>query len=82
MAIYHLSAKVISRAAGRSSVAAAAYRTAGRLRDDRQGLEHDYSRKGGVVHSEIMAPENAPDWMRDRDQLWNAVEAVEKRRDA
>lgn len=82
VAIYHLSAKVISRAGGRSSVAAAAYRTAGRLRDDRQGLEHDYSRKGGVVHSEIMAPENAPDWMRDRDQLWNAVEAVEKRRDA
>lgn len=82
MAIYHLSAKVISRAGGRSSVAAAAYRTAGRLRDDRQGLEHDYSRKGGVVHSEIMAPENAPDWMCDRGQLWNAVEAVEKRRDA
>ncbi len=50
--------------------------------DNRQGLEHDYSRKRGVVHSEIMAPENAPDWMRDRDQLWNAVEAVEKRRDA
>lgn len=82
MAIYHLSAKVISRAGGRSSVAAAAYRTAGRLHDDRQGLEHDYSRKGGVVHSEIMAPENAPDWMRDRNQLWNAVEIVEKRRDA
>jgi hypothetical protein len=82
VAIYHLSAKVISRAGGRSSVAAAAYRTAGRLRDDRQGLEHDYSRKGGVVHAEIMAPENAPDWMRDRDQLWNAIEAVEKRRDA
>jgi ATP-dependent exoDNAse (exonuclease V) alpha subunit len=50
--------------------------------DNRQGLEHDYSRKRGVVHSEIMAPENAPHWMRDRDQLWNAVEAVEKRRDA
>ena len=82
MAIYHFSAKVISRAGGRSSVAAAAYRTAGRLRDDRQGVEHDYSRKDGVVHSEIMAPENAPDWMRNRDQLWNAVEAVEKRRDA
>ena len=82
MAIHHVSATVINRAGGRSSVAAAAYRTAGRLRDDRQGLEHDYSRKGGVVHSEMMAPENAPDWMRDRDQLWNAVEAVEKRRDA
>lgn len=82
MAIYHLSAKVISRAGGRSSVAAAAYRTAGRLHDDRQGLEHDYSRKGGVVHSEIMVPQNAPDWMRDRSQLWNAVEIIEKRRDA
>lgn len=82
MAIYHLSAKVISRAGGRSSVAAAAYRTAGRLHDDRQGLEHDYSRKGGVIHSEVMAPENAPDWMHDRSQLWNAVEIVEKRRDA
>lgn len=82
MAIYHLSAKVISRAGGRSSVAAAAYRSGGRLRDNRQGMEHDYSRKGGVVHTEIMAPGTAPDWMRDRDQLWNAVEAVERRRDA
>jgi hypothetical protein len=82
VAIYHLSAKVISRAGGRSSVAAAAYRAAGRLRDDRQCLEHDYSRKGGVVHAEIMAPATAPDWMRDRDRLWNAVEVVEKRRDA
>lgn len=82
VAIYHLSAKVISRAGGRSSVAAAAYRSGGRLHDARQGVEHDYSRKGGVVHSEIMAPANAPKWMRDRDQLWNAVEAVEKRRDA
>lgn len=82
MAIYHLSAKVISRAGGRSSVAAAAYRSGGRLRDNRQGVEHDYSRKGGVVHTEILAPETAPDWMQDRDQLWNAVEAVERRRDA
>ena len=82
VAIYHLSAKVISRTGGRSSVAAAAYRSGGRLHDARQGIEHDYSRKGGVVHSEIMAPENAPDWMHDRDQLWNAVEAVEKRKDA
>ena len=82
MAIYHLSAKVIGRKAGRSSVAAAAYRSGGRLRDERQGVEHDYSRKGGVVHAEILAPENAPDWMRDRDRLWNVVEAVERRKDA
>ncbi|WP_282029850.1 MobQ family relaxase [Paracoccus marcusii] len=82
MAIYHLSAKLISRAGGRSSVAAAAYRSGGRLHDARQDLAHDYSRKGGVVHAEILAPETAPEWMRDRDQLWNAVEAVEKRKDA
>lgn len=82
MAIYHLSAKVIGRKAGRSSVAAAAYRSAERLRDTRQGIEHDYRRKGGVVHTEIMSPENAPDWMQNRDILWNAVEAVERRKDA
>jgi ATP-dependent exoDNAse (exonuclease V) alpha subunit len=82
VAIYHLSAKVISRKSGRSSVAAAAYRSAGRLRDERQGVEHDFSRKRDVVHAEIMVPETAPDWMRDRDQLWNAVEAVERRKDA
>ena len=61
VAIYHLSAKVISRAGGRSSIAAAAYRTAGRLRDDRQGLEHDYSRKGGVVHSCLLYTSDAAD---------------------
>ncbi|GHG35741.1 hypothetical protein GCM10017322_38260 [Paracoccus aerius] len=82
VAIYHLSAKVIGRKGGRSCVAAAAYRAGGRLRDERQGIEHDYSRKGGVVHAEILAPENVPDWMRDRDRLWNAVEAVERRKDA
>lgn len=82
MAIYHLSAKVIGRKGGRSCVAAAAYRAGGRLRDERQGIEHDYSRKGGVVHAEVLAPENAPDWMRDRARLWNAVEAVEQRKDA
>lgn len=82
VAIYHLSAKVISRSSGRSAVAAAAYRHGERLIDQRQGRECDYSRKGGIEHSEILAPDNAPAWMRDRGQLWNAVEAVEKRRDA
>jgi len=82
MAIFHLSAKVVSRSGGRSAVAAAAYRSGGVLRDERSGDEHNYSRKGGVVHAEILAPETAPDWMRDRSQLWNAVERVEKRKDA
>ena len=82
VAIYHLSAKVIGRKAGRSSVAAAAYRAGERLRDTRQGIAHDYRRKGGIVHAEIIAPENAPEWMQNRNRLWNAVEAVERRKDA
>ena len=82
MAIYHFSAKMISRSSGRSSVAAAAYRSAELIQDKRQGLDHDYSNRGGVLHSEILAPSGAPDWMKDRSQLWNGVEEVEKRKDA
>lgn len=82
MAIYRLSVKNISRSSGRSSVAASAYRTAERMTDLRQGLEHDYSHRGGVLHTEILLPENAPDWMYNRSDLWNAVEAIEKRKDA
>lgn len=82
MAVYHLSAKVISRSAGRSAVAAAAYRSGDRLTAERYGIEHDYSRRHGIEHSEILAPDDAPEWMRDREQLWNGVEAVEKRKDA
>ncbi|WP_395395826.1 Ti-type conjugative transfer relaxase TraA [Novosphingobium sp. BL-8A] len=82
MAIYHFSAKVISRAAGSSAVAAAAYRSASRLHDKRLGRDHDFSNKAGVVHSEILLPENAPEQWRDRERLWNDVEAAEKRKDA
>ena len=82
MAIYHLSIKVISRAAGRSAVAAAAYRSADRLRDERLDRDHDFSNKSGVVHSEVLLPENASDEWRDRERVWNAVEAAEKRVDA
>lgn len=82
MAIYHFSAKIISRASGRSAVAAAAYRSASRLHDERLGRDHDFSNKSGVVHSEIMLPEGAPERMRDREALWNEVEATEKRKDA
>lgn len=82
MAIFHLSAKMVSRATGRSSVAAAAYRSGQALTDGRQGQVHDYTRKRGVVHSEIVAPDNTPAWMHDREQLWNAVERVERRKDA
>ena len=82
MAIYHFSAKVISRANGSSAVASAAYRAAERLHDDRLGRDHDFSNKAGVGHSEIMLPKGAPERLNDRTTLWNEVEAGEKRKDA
>ncbi|NPU65374.1 Ti-type conjugative transfer relaxase TraA [Bradyrhizobium sp. 83012] len=82
MAIYHLHVKVIGRKAGSSAVASAAYRSASRLRDERLGREQDFSGKRGVVHSEVMLPESAPAGWGDRERLWNAVEAVEIRKDA
>ena len=69
MAIYHLSAKVISRADGRSAVAAAAYRAAEELHDERLGRAHDFTNKAGVIHSEILLPEGAPARLADRTTL-------------
>lgn len=82
MAIYHLHVKVIGRKAGSSAVASAAYRSASRLRDERIERSHDFSAKRGVVHSEVMLPEDAPEAWRDRERLWNDVEAFEVRKDA
>jgi len=82
VAIYHLSAKVISRADGRSAVAAAAYRAAEELQDERLGRAHDFTNKAGVIHSEILLPEGAPARLAGRAPLWNEVEAMEKRKDA
>jgi Ti-type conjugative transfer relaxase TraA len=82
MAIYHFSAKVISRAAGSSALAAAAYRSASRLHDQRLDRHHDFSNKAGVIHSEVMLPEGAPEHLSDRERLWNEVEGAEKRIDA
>jgi len=81
VAIYHLSVKSISRSAGRSVVAAAAYRAGQELTDERQGLTHDYTRKQGVEDAFIVVPDGA-DWAQDRNALWNAAEAAEKRKDA
>lgn len=81
MAIYHLSVKSISRSAGRSVVAAAAYRAGQELTDERQGMTHDYTRKQGVEDAFIVAPDGA-NWAQDRNALWNAAEAAEKRKDA
>jgi len=82
MAIYHFSAKMIGRASGSSAVASAAYRSASRLHDERLNRHHDFTNKSGVVHSEVILPEGAPDGLRDRETLWNEVEAFEKRKDA
>jgi len=82
MAIYHLHVKVIGRKSGSSAVASAAYRSASRLRDDRLERSHDFSNKRGVVHSEVMLPEDATEQWSDRERLWNDVEAFEVRKDA
>jgi Ti-type conjugative transfer relaxase TraA len=82
MAIYHLHVKVIGRKAGSSAVASAAYRSASRLRDERIDRVQDFSAKRGVVHSEVLLPENAPEQWSDRERLWNDVEAFEVRKDA
>lgn len=82
MAIYHLSAKIISRSSGRSATASSAYRAGIAITDNRTGLTHDYTKKKGIDHSEIIAPKSAPNWVQDRAQLWNEVEQAEKRKDA
>jgi len=82
MAIYHLHVKVIGRKAGSSAVASAAYRSGSRLCDERLDHSHDFSNKRDVVHSEVLLPEDAPEQWRDRERLWNDVEAFEVRKDA
>jgi hypothetical protein len=82
MAIYHLNAQIISRSHGKSVVAAAAYRSGGKLEDKRLGETFDYTKKSGVDATIILAPDNAPDWVYNRERLWNIVEAVERRKDS
>ena len=72
----------MSRSSGRSSVAAAAYRSGERLTDERAGKVHDFTRRRAAISTEILAPDGAPAWTRDRAQLWNRAEAAERRRDA
>lgn len=79
MASYHLSVKTIKRSAGRSATAAAAYRAGCEIACEREGRVHDYTRKLGVEEAFILAPDEAPDWTRDRAALWNAAEARETR---
>lgn len=82
MAIYHCSVKTISRSAGRSATAAAAYRSGSKIEDQRTAEIHDYTRKGGVMVTGIVAPEDAPAWAKDRAALWNQAETSEKRKNS
>jgi hypothetical protein len=82
MAIYHLRATMISRSQGRSATAASAYRVAERIEDRRTGLTFDYAARGGVDHTEILAPDHAPNWVFDRSELWNRVEESETRKNS
>ena len=82
MAIYHLEAKVVSRGAGRSAVAASAYLSCSRLYNDYDGIQHDYTKKQGLAWQEIFLPEYAPQEWQEREKLWNAVEEVETAKDS
>jgi ATP-dependent exoDNAse (exonuclease V) alpha subunit len=84
MALFSWSMQIIKRSAGRSVVAASAYRAGEKLHDQRQGITHDYRNRGGVEHTDILLPSDAPSWAQGvgRETLWNAVEASEKRKDA
>lgn len=80
-ALFHMTAKVFKRSEGRSAVAAAAYRSASRLHDARTGQVFDYRSKP-VVMSLLACPPDAPEWVKDREMLWNRAEEAERRKDA
>ena len=78
MSLYHFNVKQVSRGKGGCAVASAAYISGEKIQDDYYGKMHDYTKKGGVIHSEIMLPDNAPERFNDRKTLWNEVERIEK----
>ena len=78
IAIFHCPIQIIKRSMGKSAVAAAAYRSGEKLVNEWDGLTHDFTRKGGIVHTEIMLPTHAPPEFADRSTLWNSVEEIEK----
>ena len=82
MAIYHLEAKIVSRGAGRSAVAAAAYLSCSRMLNEYDGVQHDYTLKQGLAWQAVFLPPMAPPEWQDREKLWNAVEEAEKTKDS
>lgn len=82
MAIFHLSIKIVSRSGGKSAVAASAYRAGEKLTETETGYVHDYTKKNGVIHTEVFLPANAPSEFSSREILWNEVQKIEKQADA
>lgn len=82
MAIYHLEAKMVSRGAGRSAVAAAAYLSCSRILNEYDGVQHDYTRKQGLGWRQVFLPATAPAEWQNRETLWNAVEETETAKDS
>ena len=82
MAIYHCSIKIGSRSNGQSAIAAAAYRSGDKLKDNETGLISDYTKKSGIVFSEISLCDNAPAEYSDREILWNSVHSIEKNKNS
>jgi hypothetical protein len=82
MAIYHCSIKIIGRGKGKSAVRSAAYRAGEKIKNEYDGQTHDYTRKPEIIHKEILLPDHAPREYADRAVLWNAVERVEKAKNA
>jgi len=79
MAIYHCTTKTVNRSSGRTAVASMAYRAGEKLEDERTGLTHDFTKKDGIVHTEILSN---LDIEIDRGELWNLAEKTENRKDA
>ena len=82
MASCHIPVKSVKRSEGRSAVEAAAYRSGTKMTNEWDGQTHDYTRKRGVIHTEIMLPPHAPPEFQDRSTLWNSVEQIEKAKDS
>ena len=82
MAIFHWDVKIIGRSTGRGAIASVAYRSGEKVLDEKMGKTYDYSRRKGVIYTDIMTPKNVPDWVTIQPKLWNEVEGSEKRKDS
>ena len=79
---FHFSVNIISRGKGKSAVASAAYISGEKIKNEWDGVTHDYTKKQGVISKEIFLPDHAPEEYKDRKTLWNSVELFEKNSNA